>query len=157
MAVLPTVADGLFDALSGRDVLLALGSDIVPTMTVSTLSSLFRVTKKEKAFDHLVVCASKLAGKNCKVKLKQILKKSPMIGGKNDVTRLFFLARLSVVHEMGRDYLKEAGRKGKCLFETNLREAVDHGASELASAVSAMPNPPAESNKKQKADIALVK
>jgi hypothetical protein len=67
MAVSPTVADGFFDALSGRDVLLALGSDIVPTMTVNALSSLFRVTKKEAAFDCLVLNVSKLAGKTTKL------------------------------------------------------------------------------------------
>jgi hypothetical protein len=157
MVVSPTVADGFFDALSGRDVLLALASDIIPTMTVNTLSSLFRVIKKEKAFDYLVMHISKLAGKDYETELTQILKKSPMIGGKNDVTRLFFLARLSVIHEMERDYMKETGRKGKCLFEANLREAVNYGVSELVSVVSAVPTPPAGSNKKQKVDIALVK
>jgi hypothetical protein len=65
MAVLPTVADGFFDALSGRDVLLALESDIVPTMTVNALSSLFRVTKMENVFNHLAMHVSKLAGEEC--------------------------------------------------------------------------------------------
>ena len=54
MVVSPTVADDFFDVLSGRDVLLALASDIIPTMTVNALSSLFRVTKKEKALDCLL-------------------------------------------------------------------------------------------------------
>jgi hypothetical protein len=80
-----------------------------------------------------------------------------MIGGNDKVTKLFFLACLSVVHKMERHCLKESGRKGKCLFEPNLREAVGCRMSELASAVSAVPAPPAESNNKQKADIALVK
>jgi hypothetical protein len=80
-----------------------------------------------------------------------------MVGGKNDVTRLFFLAHLAVVHEMEWDHLKETGRKSECLFEPNLREAVRCGTSKLTSAVSTMHAPPAESNKKQKANIALVK
>jgi hypothetical protein len=134
MVVLPAVADGFFDALSGRDILLALASDIVPTMTVNALSSLFRVTKKEKGFDCLVTHVLTLAGKDCKVELDQMLKISPMIGAKNDATRLFFLAHLPVVHEMERDCLKESGRKGEWLFEPNLREAVGCGTSELVSA-----------------------
>jgi hypothetical protein len=156
MVVSPTVADSFFDALSGRDVLLALSSDIIPTMTVNTLSSLFRVIKKEKAFDYLVMRISKLARKNYETELTLILKKSPMIGGKNDVTRLFFLARLSVIHEMERDYLRLAGKKGKCLFEPNLIEAVDYGISELMSVVSAVPTPSTEDNKKRKLGIVLI-
>jgi hypothetical protein len=157
MVVSPTVADNFFDALSGRDVLLALASDTIPTMTVNTLSSLVRVIKKEKAFDYLVTHISKLAGTDYKVELDQILKKRPMIGGKNDVTRLFFLARLSVIHHMEREYLKESGRKGKCLFEPNLKEAVGYGISELITVVSAVSTPPTESNKKQKVNIVLFK
>jgi hypothetical protein len=140
MVVSPTVADDFFDVLSGRDVLLALASDIVPTMTANALSSLFRVTKKEKALDHLLSRIHKLAVKEHKVELEKIVKKSPMIGGKNDVTRLFFLGRLSCIHEMEHDYLSEAfPKKCACLFEPDLKRAVDHGMSELMSVVSVAP------------------
>ncbi len=91
MVVSPTVADDFFDVLSGRDVLLALASDTIPTMTVNALSSFFRVIKKEKVLDYLLSLIHKLAAKEYKVELEKIMKKSPMIGGKNDVTRLFFL------------------------------------------------------------------
>jgi hypothetical protein len=158
MVVSPTVADDFFDVLSGRDVLLALASDIIPTMTVNALSSLFRVTKKEKALDCLLSRIHKLAAKEHKVELEKIMKKSPMIGGKNDVTRLFFLGRLSCIHEMEHDCLRETfPKKRTCLFDSNLKRAVDHGTSELMSAASVAPAPPADSQKRQKATIELVK
>jgi hypothetical protein len=158
MAVSPTVADDFFDVLSGRDVLLALASDIIPTMTVNTLSSLFRVTKKEKALDCLLSRIHELAAKEHKVELEKIMKKSPMIGGKNDVTRLFFLGRLSCIHEMEHDHLRETfPKKFTCLFKPNLKRAVDYGMSELTSAVSVAPAPPADSQKRQKVTIELVK
>jgi hypothetical protein len=76
---------------------------MIPTMTVNALSSLFCVTKKEKALDCLLSRIHKLAAKERKVELEKIVKKSPMIGGKNDVTRLFFLGRLSCIHQMEHD------------------------------------------------------
>jgi hypothetical protein len=158
MVVSPTVADDFFDVLSGRDVLLALASDIIPTMTVNTLSSLFRVIKKEKVLDYLLSRIHKLAAKEYKVELEKIIKKSPMIGGKNDVTRLFFLGRVSCIHEMEHDYLRETFPK-KCtvLFEPDLKMAVDYGISELISVVSVAPTPPADSQKRQKVEIELLK
>jgi hypothetical protein len=53
------------------------------------------------------------------------MKKSPMIGGKNDVTRLFFLGRLSCIHEMEHDCLREKfPKKCTCLFEPDLKRLV---------------------------------
>ena len=158
MVVSPTVADDFFDVLSGRDVLLALASDIVPTMTVNALSSLFRVIKKEKALDCLLSRIHELAKKEHKVELEKIMKKSPMIGGKIDVTRLIFRGRLSCIHEMEHDCLREKfPKKCTCLFEPDLKRAVDCGMSELTSAVSVAPTPPADSQKRQKVQIELVK
>jgi hypothetical protein len=158
MAVSPTVADDFFDVLSGRDVLLALASDVIPTMTVNALSSLFRVTKKEKALDCLLSRIHELAAKEHEVELEKIMKKSAMIGGKNHVTRLFFLGRVSCIHEMEHDCLRETFPK-KCtiLFEPDLKRVVDCGTSELTSAVSVAPAPPADSQKRQKAEIELLK
>jgi hypothetical protein len=54
--------------------------------------------------------------------------------------------------------LKEKFPK-KCtvLFEPDLKMAVDYGISELISVVSVAPTPPADSQKRQKVEIELLK
>jgi hypothetical protein len=112
LEVAPSVGGNIFGSIKCEELLLGLSSHALTKLTVHTLCSIIRIARREGVFVYLLAKITRFKDgmKNAKAVLEKILEHSPSINRKCHVSRLVFLARLSVVLRMESNYLSNQKR-----------------------------------------------
>ena len=127
--VMPRLA--LFESLTTREILLAIPAGKLVRMSVNNLMGLVRAAKRDKCFDYLLTALGYDIGPEYTKVLAQIIPRTNKVHGRAPVTRLLFLARLSIAIQFHTNTLtirKEKGPKS-VFFDMPLivpvRKAID--------------------------------
>jgi hypothetical protein len=126
----------LFDALSTREIMLAIPAEKLVLFNVTNLLGVVRAAKREKYFEYLLVAVARDIGPDTAKKLALIIKKTNKAFGRAPVTRLLFLARVAVAHKFDCDVCSSVMLgPTRCKLEEDLIPTIQAAIDQLVVSV----------------------